>query len=115
MATTVNPAPRVYTYQDSRLILGNARSRAPIIMGTRKFPSTAGMEGIRKKKIMVMPCIVNNLLYVSAWTRSPCGVSSSSRRRPASTPPSPKKRVMEIRYRMAIRLWSVVKSHDRTL
>ena len=29
---------------------GKARSLAPIIMGTRKFPSTAGIEGIRKKK-----------------------------------------------------------------
>ena len=33
----------------------NARSRAPTIKGTRKFPSTAGIDGIRKKKIMITP------------------------------------------------------------
>ena len=33
-----------------------------IIMGRKKFPSVAGMEGIRKKKIMITPCSVNSLL-----------------------------------------------------
>ena len=42
----------MYRYQLSRLMRGKARSLAPIISGTRKFPSTAGMEGIRKKKII---------------------------------------------------------------
>ena len=40
-------------YQLSRLSRGNARSRAPIISGTRKLPSTAGIDGIRKKKTMI--------------------------------------------------------------
>ncbi len=41
---------------------GNARSLAPIIMGTKKFPSVAGMDGMRKKNTMMMPCMVKNLL-----------------------------------------------------
>ena len=49
-------------YQLARLSRGNARSRAPIMMGTRKFPSTAGIAGIRKKNTMTMPCMVNSLL-----------------------------------------------------
>ena len=42
-------------YQLKRLSLGNARSRAPIMIGTRKFPKTAGIDGMRKKKIMTTP------------------------------------------------------------
>jgi hypothetical protein len=30
--------------------------------GTRKLPSTAGMDGMRKKKTMTMPCMVKSLL-----------------------------------------------------
>jgi hypothetical protein len=49
-------------YQESRLIRGKARSFAPIMIGIRKFPSTAGMAGIRKKKTIATPCIVKSLL-----------------------------------------------------
>ena len=49
-------------YQLSRLIFGKARSFAPIIRGIRKFPKTAGIEGIRKKKIIATPCMVKSLL-----------------------------------------------------
>jgi hypothetical protein len=45
-----------------RLILGNARSRAPTISGTRKLPSVAGIDGTRKKKTMITPCAVKSLL-----------------------------------------------------
>jgi hypothetical protein len=38
------------------------------------------------------------------------GVSNSSRIRPAKAPPRKKKKVIEIRYRIAIRLWSPVSS-----
>ncbi len=41
---------------------GNARSFAPIMSGIRKFPRTAGMLGMRKKKTMITPCIVNRRL-----------------------------------------------------
>ncbi len=49
-------------YQLIRLILGNARSFAPTMSGTRKLPNTAGTDGIKKKKIMFTPCMVNSLL-----------------------------------------------------
>jgi hypothetical protein len=52
----------MYTYQLRRFSLGNARSRAPIMMGTRKFPRVVGMEGIRKKNTMMIPCMLNILL-----------------------------------------------------
>jgi hypothetical protein len=49
-------------YQLKRLILGKARSLAPIMSGIRKLPRTAGMDGIRKKKIIATPCMVKSLL-----------------------------------------------------
>ena len=110
--TSANDAPMMYRYQLSRLILGNARSLAPTISGMRKLPSTAGTDGIRKKKTIVIPCMVNSLLYVSDETRSPAGVSSSSRISMAKNPPTKNIPVIEIRYRIAIRLWSFVNSHD---
>jgi len=48
--------------QLARLSRGKARSRAPIISGTRKLPSVVGIEGIRKKNTMMMPCMVNKLV-----------------------------------------------------
>ena len=62
MAATANTAPPMYMYQLSRLIFGNARSRAPSISGSRKFPSTAGTDGTRNRKIITMPCMVKSLL-----------------------------------------------------
>ena len=41
---------------------GNARSFAPIMIGIRKLPSVAGIDGIRKKNTMMTPCIVKSLL-----------------------------------------------------
>jgi hypothetical protein len=58
----VKVPPATNTYQLSRLSFGKARSRAPIIIGTRKFPSTAGIDGIRKKNTMITPCIVKRRL-----------------------------------------------------
>ena len=52
MANRLNAPPITSRYQLSRLSLGKARSRAPIMIGRKKFPSTAGMDGIRKKKII---------------------------------------------------------------
>ena len=49
-------------YQLARFSFGNARSLAPIIIGTRKLPSVAGIDGIRKKNTIITPCIVNSLL-----------------------------------------------------
>jgi hypothetical protein len=58
----VKHAPTMKMYHESRLSLGNARSFAPIIIGTRKFPRMAGIPGIRKKNTSTRPCIVNSLL-----------------------------------------------------
>ena len=49
-------------YQLSKLMRGKARSLAPIMIGSRKLPSVAGIDGIRKKNTITMPCIVNSLL-----------------------------------------------------
>ena len=49
-------------YQLNRLIRGKARSLAPIMIGMRKFPSTAGIDGIRKKKTITIPCMVKKRL-----------------------------------------------------
>ena len=62
MAYIAKHPPITSRYQLNRLILGNARSLAPIIIGRKKFPRVAGIEGIRKKKIMITPCSVNSLL-----------------------------------------------------
>jgi len=51
-AVNVKRPPMMNTYQLKRFNLGKAKSPAPIIKGTRKFPSTAGIDGIRKKKII---------------------------------------------------------------
>ena len=62
MAAMEKMPPAIYRYQLSRLILGKARSLVPTIIGTRKLPSTAGTDGIRKKNTIFTPCMVNNLL-----------------------------------------------------
>jgi len=49
-------------YQLVRFSFGNARSFAPIMIGIRKFPSTDGMAGIRKKNTIATPCMVKSLL-----------------------------------------------------
>ena len=84
-------------YQLSRLIFGKARSFAPIMRGIRKLPRTAGIEGIRKKKIMATPCMVKSLLYVSGVTSAPVGVSRWMRIMVAKMPPMKKKTVTEPR------------------
>ena len=43
------------------------------------------------RKIIVVPCIVNSALYVSALTTAPCGRASCSRMINASMPPMIKK------------------------
>jgi hypothetical protein len=45
-------------YQEIRFSFGKARSRAPIISGSRKFPKVFGMDGMRKNQTMITPCRV---------------------------------------------------------
>src|SRR5205823_14237803 len=72
-------------YQLNKFNLGNATSRAPIIIGMTKFPSTAGIDGIKKNQTISTPWTVKSLLYVSEVTRSPAGVRSSIRSSAAAT------------------------------
>jgi len=62
------------------------------------------MDGIRKNQTIITPCIVKSLLYVSALTTSPAGLTSSRRISVAAAPPIKKNSVMEIAYKTAIRL-----------
>jgi hypothetical protein len=113
IAQSVKAAPRMKMYQLSRFNRGKATSFAPIISGTRKLPSTDGMEGIRKNQIMITPCMVNSLLYVSGSSSAPCGCRRCARIMVAANPPKTNMNVMLIKYRMPMRLWSVVNSHER--
>ena len=83
---------------------GKARSLAPSISGIRKFPSVAGIEGMRKKNTMMTPCMVKTRLYTSDVIRSPAGVSSSRRTSSAKKPPRKNMTVIENRYSSPIRL-----------
>ena len=58
----VSSAPNMKIYHEARLSRGKARSFAPIISGSRKFPSTVGIEGIRKNQTIITPCSVNRRL-----------------------------------------------------
>ncbi len=99
-----NSAPKTYTYQLARFSLGNATSLAPIISGSRKLPSAAGIDGMMNKKIMIAPWRVKNWLYVSASIRIRSGLNNSVRRTTASAPPTKKKNMIAVRYMMPIRL-----------
>ena len=66
-------------YQLVRLSFGKATSRAPSIIGKMKFPSTVGIDGIRKNHTISVPWIVKSLLYVSDVIKPPVGCKSSIR------------------------------------
>ena len=102
-------------YQEARFSRGKAMSRVPIMIGTRKLPSTDGIDGIRKNHTITTPWMVKSLLYVSALTRSPAGVASSRRISAAAAPPMKKNAVIATAYSTAIRLWSRVVSHERSV
>ena len=50
------------TYQLDRLSRGKARSLAPIMIGSRKLPKVAGIDGMRKNHTITTPWMVNSLL-----------------------------------------------------
>jgi hypothetical protein len=70
---------------------GKATSRAPIWSGIRKLKKAA-LSGMIARKIMVVPCIVNSALYISALTSCPFGPWSWARMITASSPPTRKKK-----------------------
>ena len=55
----ITKAPATKAHKLKALILGKATSRAPICKGTKKLKNAA-FKGIIAKKIIVVPCIVNN-------------------------------------------------------
>ena len=62
MEKTANAPPAMKRYQLARFSFGNATSRAPIIIGRRKFPSTVGIDGMRKNQTITTPWMVKSLL-----------------------------------------------------
>ena len=64
-------------------------SRAPIMSGTRKFARPA-QNGTMKRKIIVVPWIVNSSLYAFRVTTCSFGVASCARIRSARIPPAAK-------------------------
>jgi hypothetical protein len=67
-----------------------------------------------KRKIMTTPWRVKMALYVWAETRCMPDRMSTRRNMSPSRTPTKKKASVETRYRMPMRLWSVVKSQPRT-
>src|ERR1051326_9420627 len=63
--------------KDSMLSTGKAMSRAPISNGTQKLPKPPIRIGVRAKKIMIVPCIVNSAVYAAAETDPPVAGKSS--------------------------------------
>ena len=51
----------------------------------------AAESGMTARKIIVVPCIVNSWLYISAEMSLPLGVASWARSTAASRPPNTKK------------------------
>jgi hypothetical protein len=97
-------APARKKYQDSRFSLGNATSLAPIMIGRKKFPNTAGRPGSTNMKIMMTPCTVKKALYTCGANKGGFRVRCSIL---MSTPivTAMKKRIsMEARYRIPILL-----------
>ena len=89
-------------------------SLAPTIMGTRKFPSTPGMTGMRNRNSMIVPWAVNALLYWSSSRIAPVGAIKFSRTSMTARPPNRKNTLAVTRYIRPMRLWSTVSSHDKT-
>ena len=55
-------APATKVQSEKALSRGNATSRAPICSGMMKLKN-AEDRGMTARKIIVVPCIVNNVLY----------------------------------------------------
>src|SRR5262249_4863793 len=71
--------------------------------------------GTMTRKIIVVPCIVTASLNEFFVMKCSFGVISCERMRSASRPPRAKKPSAVQMYRIPIRLWSTVVSHDVTL
>ncbi len=61
-ASMANTEPLMKMYQLAVLSRGKARSFVPIMMGSRKLPKVAGIDGIRKNHTITTPWMVKSLL-----------------------------------------------------
>ena len=88
MFRMIAPATKVHSEKAFRR--GKATSRAPICSGMMKLKNAAD-SGITARKIIVVPCIVNMVLYCCAVRTVPFGNMSWARMSSASKPPTMKK------------------------
>src|SRR5438046_2743173 len=65
----------VSTHDDTNMVqndimfsVGNTMSRAPMPSGMQKLPNPPIMIGVMAKKIMMVPCMVNNEVYAAGDT-----------------------------------------------
>ena len=75
--------------------------------GIKKLKNAAPI-GMIAKKIIVVPCIVNNWLYISGLTKSIPGAANCILIKRASIPPVRKRMKAVTPYRTPIFLWSIV-------
>ena len=99
------------SHQERRFSRGKKTSFAPIRRGRMKFPNTAGRPGMMKRKIIMIPWSVKNVLYVCGSMMVLPGVSISRRIRNPNVTARRKNTDIETRYSSPIRLWSVLKIH----
>ncbi len=104
--------------------VGKIMSRAPIMSGMHQFPRAPIMAGVSPRKIMIVPCIVNSVLYdagsmtppVRGKSRPPSsgtgtpGLASCQRSIMAMIPPMPSQIRPNQRNCLAMTLWSVEKT-----
>ena len=70
------------------------------------------MAGIIKRNIIIAPCRVYALLYISLEIISLPGAANSNRITKANNPPKKKNRIPLTKYIKPILLWSKVNSQD---
>jgi hypothetical protein len=83
-------APATNVHREKAFRRGKATSRAPICSGMMKLKNAAE-SGMTARKIIVVPCIVNIVLYCCAVSTLPFGNMSWARINSASKPPTRKK------------------------
>ena len=102
-------APATKVHSEKAFSRGKATSRAPICNGMMKLKNAAP-RGMTARKIIVVPCIVNIVLYCGAVSSVLLGTMSCRRMSRASQPPTRKKNRANEPYRKPIFLWSTVVS-----
>ena len=83
-------APATKVHSEKAFSRGKATSRAPICSGMMMLKNAAP-SGITARKIIVVPCIVNMVLYCCAVSTVLFGTINCSRIIRASLPPTSRK------------------------